>query len=364
MEHATVDSSSDRPRRCNQCGAYGFSDDLYCANCGKDLRGSCANCGSKVRHLLARHCTRCGKSLLLIPLLLMFALLSPEILAQAEEVTRQQVSSGGGVIGSSSHTVRGSVSQTAIGRVLRPSEGNRHEIGFWYRAYRPEYRATVSIPAHEAEVGTRLGIRVELTTGDTEIPFTPRPYRMTLRFNSTLLHPIESTPACSYDGDDCLIEIIDTARTSNGTILELPFLAALGNAEETALEIVSFEWYRRGEERISTRTVNGSFRLLDVCREGGELRLIETHRSARLRVWPNPATTSAQIEFRSSSEGPVSIRVVDLLGNLVATVVDREIEQERLYNVTLPLDGMASGTYTLIYQTPRGSFTERLLVRE
>jgi hypothetical protein len=280
-------------------------------------------------------------------------------------VTRKVIAGGGGTTASSGHTIRGTLSQTAVGRLTYGSSADRHNVGFWYWALRPEVVTRVSIPQLQAEPGTRLMIPLNLETGPTLAPFIPRPFRARIRFNHTLLHAAGSTPACTYDNNDCVIEINGIATVEDGVIAEMEFIVALGNAESTPLTIEEFTWEQKGEERIATVREHGELQLLGVCREGDQIRLIRSGSFAsRIRIWPNPVAERATLEFVSAETGPVEIRLVDMLGNDVAELVTAEAKAEQLYRLELDLGAVASGSYVLVYSTPSGKMTQRLLVTQ
>ncbi|MCB9216839.1 MAG: T9SS type A sorting domain-containing protein [Candidatus Kapaibacterium sp.] len=282
-------------------------------------------------------------------------------------VTRDVISGGGGTTQTTGTVVRGTLSQTAVGRLKTGGAFERHDVGFWYKAYQPEVVTTVSLPIIETNVETRVSVDLTLKTffpRELTRPFFPRPFTARIRFNGTLLHPIEGTPTCNWDGDDCVLEIRDTARSPEGIIASFSFLTALGNQEGTPLTIEEFTWSRLGEERISVVEEHGALTLLDVCREGDQIRLIESGAAARLSIWPNPASSSATIECTPNESGMADIRLVNLLGAEVAQLAQQQMEADRSYRLSLDLTTIPSGTYTLILRLPATTITRRLIVRE
>lgn len=278
-------------------------------------------------------------------------------------VTREVVSGGGGTTGSPGHIVRGTLSQTGIGR-LTHGNADRHDAGFWYWAYQPEVVSTVSIPEIEANVGNRITIPLQVITPQVRGTFFPRAFRARIRFNSSLLHLAAGGPACSYDLNDCVIEVTGISQNGNETIAELEAITALGNAEKTDLVIEEFEWERRAEERTVVTKRDGELRLLDVCREGDQIRLITAGGAAsRLRVWPNPAGPRATLEFVSNESGPVEIRLVGMIGSEAARLVAKEIEADRIYHTEIDLSDIPSGSYMVVYRSATKTLIERLLIQ-
>lgn len=277
-------------------------------------------------------------------------------------VTREVISGGSGTTASTGYLVRGTLSQTGIGRITH-GNNDRHDAGFWYWAYQPELVAKVFIPQIEANVGNRLTIPLQLTTSQLRGSFFPRGFRARIRFNSTLVHLTQNTPVCSYDGDDCVVEFTGTAQGENGTIAELECIAALGNDLSTELVIEEFEWERRAEERVTVTKENGELRLLDVCREGDQIRLIQTVAASRLRLWPNPAEEQTTLEFIANESGPVDISLVNMLGSKATSLVAEDIEADRIYRMDINLRDVPSGSYMVVYRTATGTLTQRLMIR-
>lgn len=305
-------------------------------------------------------------SLVATMLFLLPALASPGLHLHAQTVvSRKVIGGGGGTTSSSGHTVQGTISQTAAGR-LGHGAGERHDAGFWYWAYPPDNIVKVWLPAIEAEPGTRVKIPLHLTLLPSHTPFLPRPFHARIGFNHTLLRPAGNTPTCSFSGDTCAIEIDGVATTADGVIAELEFVVTLGDTESTALTIEQFVWGDVGpRERIATARENGELRLLGVCRVGGALRLIRSGSFAsHLRVWPNPAGAHATLEYVSAETGPLTVRIVDLLGNSVTKLVSADAEAQRLYSTEIDLTAIPSGAYVVVCSTPSQVLTQSLLITQ
>ncbi|MEO8167909.1 MAG: T9SS type A sorting domain-containing protein [bacterium] len=77
--------------------------------------------------------------------------------------------------------------------------------------------------------------------------------------------------------------------------------------------------------------------------------------------YPNPFNPTTNFEFRIANSGFVSLKVFDLLGREVATLVNEELPPGE-YRRTLAAQGLASGTY--YYRLQVGSFiqTKKMLL--
>ncbi len=71
--------------------------------------------------------------------------------------------------------------------------------------------------------------------------------------------------------------------------------------------------------------------------------------------YPNPFNPATTIEFSIQDESIVQLKVYDIIGNEVATIVD-ELKSPGRYNVKFNADGLTSGVY--IYSLRAGSFTQ------
>jgi hypothetical protein len=69
--------------------------------------------------------------------------------------------------------------------------------------------------------------------------------------------------------------------------------------------------------------------------------------------YPNPFNPSTTINYQLPAKNHVSLKVYDILGNLVTTLVDQEMEAG-YYNVNWNAGQLASGIY--IYRIISGSF--------
>lgn len=77
--------------------------------------------------------------------------------------------------------------------------------------------------------------------------------------------------------------------------------------------------------------------------------------------FPNPFNPSTIISYQLPVSGHVTLRVYDVLGRLVRTLVDKR-ESAGNYSVTFSADGLASGVYFYRLQAEIYSRTRRLLV--
>jgi hypothetical protein len=77
--------------------------------------------------------------------------------------------------------------------------------------------------------------------------------------------------------------------------------------------------------------------------------------------YPNPFNPTTTINYQLPEKGHANLRVYDILGNLVTTLLDEELNPG-YYSVTWDASGLASGIY--FYRLNSGSFvsTKKLIL--
>lgn len=129
-------------------------------------------------------------------------------------------------------------------------------------------------------------------------------------------------------------------------------------------ELREFFRYARQPEDTMSVVIEGDLR--DGRRLQASLFLtIETPPAAVARVIPNPVTRTGQLTFRTSLVGPVWLRVFDLQGRLVETVLSGKSLFAGIHDVPLGQGGslpVPSGVYFYHLETPDGASSGRFVV--
>ena len=293
-------------------------------------------------------------------LLFLFFVGLPSTLFAQSEVSREVMGGGGGVMKSETFRANGTMSQTAIGRARRP-DSSRHLIGFWYWAKEGDPAALVVLPRVEGSSGDQVDIPLTLLESRGLQRLAHRRFTARIRFNGTLLEPVDGSVECDWEGDKCLLTVTgEGPEDSTGVLAMLSFRAKLGNAESTPLEIVDFRWDAAPSAPVMKR--HGIFYLLDLCRAADSTRLfISGETSSIIAIRPNPVSTVAEIDFSLAEEGRAELYLVDILGNTVAYLLDAPLDPAR-YSVRADLSGLAVGRYFLTLRTPTEILTEAIEV--
>jgi hypothetical protein len=77
--------------------------------------------------------------------------------------------------------------------------------------------------------------------------------------------------------------------------------------------------------------------------------------------YPNPFNPSTKINYKISATGKISLKVYDVLGNEVATLVNEE-KPAGSYEVTFNAEGLASGVYIYRLKSGSSSLSKKLLL--
>jgi flagellar hook assembly protein FlgD len=95
--------------------------------------------------------------------------------------------------------------------------------------------------------------------------------------------------------------------------------------------------------------------------------IIPTHGVASASVWPNPINPSGTLQFATTAPGDVTIRLFDLTGRLVRTLLPRQRLEAGEHTVTI--DGrdsrgstLATGVYFYRIEMPGGRSQGRFVV--
>lgn len=167
-------------------------------------------------------------------------------------------------------------------------------------------------------------------------------YKCEIRLNKSVLVPLRKGDYY-FVGPDRIISLSGTRTVGNPSLDTLKFLAALGSTEKTPLEIERFEWTGCPG---NIRTENSNFELLDLCKAGGNTRLLFEGESLSARIYPNPAAEKLTIEIFPVKEIFVRSHLINIFGENVSNVSIGEPISFRK-EIVLDLNEVSAGSYVL-----------------
>lgn len=212
-----------------------------------------------------------------------------------------------------------------------------------------------------AAPGERMDIPVIVEGAHDSISARPRRYRLLLRYNRSLLAPLDTAEPDILTEEERVLMYEGEWSGESDTLRILPVIAALGNAERTGIVIESFTW----EDGCSggLGTADGEFRLEGLCPEGGT-RLFFAEDSLFLKpVAPNPARGPLRIEYGVIEQGTTELCVVDAAGRKAAVLVRSSLIPGR-YLLDFNPEGLPAGSYRVMLVTPTQALSVPLIITE
>ncbi len=221
----------------------------------------------------------------------------------------------------------------------------------------------IKCPADSAPAGSTTHIPVyyrrteNLVTNNEE-----KEFEISLMFNNSLMYPI--------DEDIINSEIVDNIHTitlrkkssmaeTEGTLCVIPFIAALGDAKISGIEITEFKWID------ATYTVSsvedGCFYLSGICPDYGDRLLDPDSRVSIKSIYPNPSNGKVNILFELCEKGYTKMTIVNVYGEEILTVFEGEPNTGETTQ-TIDSRSLAAGSYFIILQTPTVTRVNKLEV--
>lgn len=212
--------------------------------------------------------------------------------------------------------------------------------------------SAISLKALDAEGYAADAVKVYIVVTDSYLMQISRTesFSLELNFNPSMLYPLDFI--MDYiDERNAKVKIEDlSADVETGdTLATVWFRAGLGNAEISKLELTNIEAIG-GNTTISHE--DGTFKLLGICYEGGT-RLFNANSKAGIEsVNPNPADNSIQINVSFSEAGQTEILLYNIKGEIVRTIYNADIRNEKSISLDTDISDLATGSYTLIFKSP------------
>jgi hypothetical protein len=198
-------------------------------------------------------------------------------------------------------------------------------------------------------------ITVAASVANGEISALPSSARISLRYNATMLIPIETTPNGVIDGQD---RVLDLDVPLHGTrVVRLFFRAVLGNDSITTLALQASP----SVNDVHLELVNGWFANRSFCHAIGPRLFDPFLLPTALRIAPNPVQGTSVVDLETDEHDPVQATVLDAAGNEVLDLGMPRWQGGKaawdLHATDLP-----SGVYRVVVRTPNRRRTETMTV--
>jgi hypothetical protein len=171
----------------------------------------------------------------------------------------------------------------------------------------------------------------------------------TLRFNSSLLYPIGSTPQGTITGKDRTISLdLPITPISSNILATFRFRVMLGTDTTTLLNLENPAAVGGSASVLST---GGVFHLLGTCISGGARLFNPDGQVSMAHINPNPANGVIHIDIQTTEVGRTQLDILNLLGQTIATIVDGDLKPGN-HTFDYNSHDLSAGSYYLVMQTP------------
>lgn len=212
--------------------------------------------------------------------------------------------------------------------------------------------ATLIAPDVVAVAGEVVDAPITLSNAEGLVGMGATSVSTELRFDASLLYPINGTPLGIIDGDERVIPLSLPLSADNGSVVAaLHFRAALGKDSTTELRLAK-STVVGGNGTLTA--VTGHFTLRS-CPVRTPRAFLAGGRLALKQNYPNPATASTEFEYDLVEGGHTRLSISDISGRLLAVLIDGDYEPGS-YSLAFDSSILSPGSYVYVLETP----TQRL----
>lgn len=218
--------------------------------------------------------------------------------------------------------------------------------------------ALLQVPDITAAPGERIEIPIMLRNERKLADSRTTVISLWIRFDASLLLPIDDTPQGTLIGTERSIRIdAQLPAVHDSILIRLPFMAALGEHLSTPITIDTAAANRQG---VTLSTISGSFTLANICQTNDD-RLIRRGEFGLQTVRPNPLRTTGIVQFALSESGPTKLWLADINSREILVIVNGEMNPG-VYEATLDAASLSPGTYYCLLETPTDRRVQRVIV--
>jgi WD40 repeat protein len=189
-------------------------------------------------------------------------------------------------------------------------------------------------------------------------------FRATIAFDASTLTPTNRAERGAITTDGLQTTTINATWDGLTNVLyQMPMTVGLGLFDSSVMMVTDFAWLdsKGADLPLDYTSSNGTFKLLNVCTQGGT-RLYNVAGKATLsQSRPNPAQTSTSIDFVTIEQGTTTLTLTDMLGRTVETLEQSELTPGA-HTIQFDASKLAPGVYYYILQTPSQRFIKALQV--
>jgi VWFA-related protein len=185
-------------------------------------------------------------------------------------------------------------------------------------------------------------------------------FKTDLSYNPTLLWSMDYPQTLVNESTAKItLENLPVNIAAGEPLAKVRFKVGLGNAEGCDLELTNASV---DSGTVDITLINGRFKLLGICREGGARLVNPKTRAGIISIMPNPAEERMEIEITLTEVGTMELVLYDMMGNKVKTLYHSITTAEDFASSTndihtsVDIRDVGTGQYILILKTP--TYTE------
>ena len=183
--------------------------------------------------------------------------------------------------------------------------------------------------------------------------------KATLVFNASLLYPLSEDKGVIIDGKRYIQIDIDTNYISQNIVKVLRFTAMLGNSETTDLILENV--LINGQQEESVRVIAGTFKLLDICYDGGARLITSIPPPSIESISPNPANDQIRFSIKNYENTISKLYLMNTLGMIEKVLYSGNLS-EGTHEFSYPLGGISIGDHYLILETSNSRIMRNFII--
>jgi hypothetical protein len=245
--------------------------------------------------------------------------------------------------------------------VITDSNGCTANASIDIGSFATQPRAELGLPIVEAAPGDHVIIPVNILSSTNLEASGATDFSYTITFNRSLLSPIDKDISSVSADRTRSVTKTGTRNPSLvvGAVSQIEFIAALGDTTECPLTFETMTW--QNGQPVQTTVKHGTFKLLNICPEGGDRLFNLSGHLVLAPPNPNPASSHTIIRYELLEEGEVQLFLLDMLGREVLSIVHAH-QTAGPYQVITDLSRLADGLYQCVLRTPSQIRTSRVEV--
>jgi WD40 repeat protein len=198
----------------------------------------------------------------------------------------------------------------------------------------------------EANTGVSIKVPIILENAISLSTSSITSLQTDLIFNSSMLFPMDyKIDSIGLNLGKITITNMPANKKSGDTLALVRFIPSLGNAQECDL-VLANPIASGGNANFTL--VNGHFKLLDVCYDGGVRLLNGTTQTNLFSIFPNPANDNIEIEYSNADNGLAEFKLINVLGEIVGSI---QLDKTQNGKAKMNLKNLPSGQYFGVFNT-------------